>query len=112
MDKRKLIIAGVVLVLALGGTGAVLAASGDDDRPLRGATYDKAAEAALDHVGEGTVIETEQEGDGYGVEIRKDDGSVVEVELDQDFNVTGTEADDDSGEDEGSDDDDGAGDDD
>jgi hypothetical protein len=76
----------------------VLASAGDDDKPLTGADLDRATEAALDHVGEGQVVETEVGDDGaaFGVEIRKDDGSVVEVNLDGNFEVIGSEADDDS----------------
>jgi len=63
--------------------------------------------AALEHTGGGTVVETEAGDDGaaYGVEIRLEDGRVVEVNLDQDFNVIGDEADDD-----GANDQDGSGD--
>ncbi len=104
MDKKKkriVVVAIAGLVLAGIGSGVVLAGSGDDE-PLSGSTYDRAAETALGHVGEGSVIETEVGDDGaaYGVEIRKDDGSVVEVNLDQDFNVVGTERDDDGADDE------------
>lgn len=69
----------------------------NDDKPLTGDTLDQATKAALDHVGEGTVVETETGDDGaaYGVEIELEDGSQVEVNLDEDFNVTGEEADDD-----------------
>ncbi len=58
---------------------------------------EQASEAALAHTGGGTVIETEvgDEGAAYGVEIRLDDGSVVEVNLDENFAVTGQEVDDD-----------------
>jgi hypothetical protein len=88
-------------VLRVGvGTGVGIASSTDDDQPIQGDARQRATEVALEHVGQGTVIETEV-GDGgaaYGVEIRLGDGSVVEVELDQNFEVTGTERDDDSGE--------------
>lgn len=100
MDRKaKLVTVGVgaaIAVLAV-GAGIGVAASGDDDAPLGGPTYERATEAALEHVGGGTVIETET-GDGgaaYGVEIRLDDGRVVEVSLDERFDVIGTEADDD-----------------
>ena len=70
---------------------------------------DKATAAALEHTGGGTVTETEVGDDGaaYGVEVRLDDGSQVEVSLDENFKVIGQEADDDGAADE----DDGAGDD-
>jgi hypothetical protein len=98
MSKRKLIV-GVVAVLALlgTGTGVVLASMGDDDRPLNGRALDQATSTALQHVGGGTVVETEVGDDGaaYSVEIRKDDGTVVEVNLDENFKVIGAESDED-----------------
>lgn len=108
MDKRKALIAsGVTVVALLGGTGAVLAGGADDDKPLTGSAYDKATQAAIEHVGGGEAIETEVGDDGaaYGVEVRKDDGSVVEVNLDENFNVTSSEGDDDGPNDDGSNDD-------
>jgi hypothetical protein len=96
--RRKLVIAAVAALAVIGiGTGAVLAVVGDDDRPLQGSALDRATAAALDHVGGGRVIETEVGDDGaaYGVEIMRPDGSVVEVSLDRDFQVIGTEGDDD-----------------
>lgn len=97
MSKRKLIVAVAVLAVLGAGTGAVLASAGDDDRPLQGTALERATSAALRHVGGGTVVETEVGDDGaaYGVEIRKDDGSVVEVNLDESFKVIGAESDDD-----------------
>ena len=96
--KRMWVIAGVLALALVGGGAAIaVATAGDDDRPLTGSDLDRASAAALEHTGGGTVIETEVGDDGaaYGVEIRLDDGSVVEVGLDQDFNVIGEEADDD-----------------
>jgi hypothetical protein len=61
------------------------------------------------------VIETEVGDDGaaYGVEVRLDDGSVVEVNLDESFSVISEEQDDDASPDgDGPNDEDGAGDDD
>lgn len=98
MDKRKMIVAIVAgLALASVGTGVVLAGSGDNDKPLQGSALDQATSAAVEYVGGGTVVETEMGDDGaaYGVEIRKDDGSVVEVNLDENFKVIGSENDDD-----------------
>ena len=109
MDKKRNLMASAATVLAVlsVGTGVGIASSRDDDQPLAGDSRRRAIDAALEHVGQGSVIETEMGDDGaaYGVEIRLDDGSVVEVELDEDFDVTGTEQDDDSGEVEGTDDD-------
>jgi hypothetical protein len=99
MDRKRKWMAGGTLAVAViaGGTGLAIASAGDDDRPLIGSDLDQASAAALAHTGGGTVIETEAGDDGaaYGVEVRLDDGSVVEVSLDRDFQVLGSEQDDD-----------------
>lgn len=95
--RTRWIVVGTLAIALIGGGAAVaVATGGDDDKPLTGSNLEKATAAALQHTG-GTVIETEIGDDGaaYGVEIRRDDGSVLEVNLDQDFNVIGAEADED-----------------
>jgi hypothetical protein len=107
MDRRKRWIAGAAIALTVvgGGTSIAIATGLGDDEPLAGSTLEQATDAALAHTGGGTVIETEVGDDGaaYGVEIRLDDGRIVEVELDENFNVIGQETDDDgaNAEDEG-----------
>ena len=61
-----------------------------------GPALDKCTTAALAHTGGGTVTETEVGDDGaaYGVEIRLADNSEIEVNLDADCVVIGTEAED------------------
>ena len=97
MDRKTRWIGGGALAFALigGGTGVAVAAGGDD-RPLTGSASEKATAAALQHTGGGTVIETEAGDDGaaYVVEIRLDDGRVVEIDLDANFQVIGQESDD------------------
>jgi uncharacterized membrane protein YkoI len=105
MDRRTRWIAGgaVGLVVIGGGTGiAIATGAADDDEPLTGSELERASAAALEHTGGGTVIETEAGDDGaaYGVEIRLEDGRVVEVTLDQRFEVIGDEADDDGADEE------------
>ena len=99
MARKHRWIAGAAIALAVvgGGAGLAIANGGDDDRPLAGSALEQATAAALEHTGGGTVIETEVGDDGaaYGVEVRLDDGSVVEVALDEGFGVIGEEADDD-----------------
>ena len=106
--NRKLVLM-AVLVLAIGAVSAgfAIAASGDDDKPLTGSTLAKAKAAALEQTGGGTVVETEMGDDGaaYGVEVRLGDGSQVEVNLDENFNVIGAAADDDGQGEDGPDDD-------
>jgi hypothetical protein len=99
MRRRMIVIAAsVAAVAALAVGGVAWATAGGDEAPLPGDAKTKAVEAALAHVGGGAVLETEAGDDGaaYGVEIRRADGSVVEVQLDSSFNVTGSEADDDT----------------
>jgi hypothetical protein len=107
MTRKKILIIAIAALAVIGiGAGTVMAVS--DDQPLQGDARARAMAEALEHVGGGQVIETEVGDDGaaYGVEIQRPDGSVVEVSLDQNFRVIGTEGDDDSaGESEGPNDD-------
>jgi len=94
----------IVGVVAVGGGVAVAAGGGDDDAtdtPITGSELDRASAAALEHTGEGRVTETEKgdEESLYEVEVTLDDGSQVDVQLDENFDVVGDEADSDSGED-------------
>jgi uncharacterized membrane protein YkoI len=100
MNKRRkiIIVGGSVLALAAGGAGVAVATGGSDDEnsaPIQGAELSKAEAAALDSVGQGRVTETEKgdEESLYEVEVTKDDGSQVDVQLDADFNVVGSKTD-------------------
>jgi hypothetical protein len=99
MQRRTkwILTAGLAVAGIIGGAGTVMASGADDDAPLTGEQRDKAVAAAKAHVGDGQVTDTEIGDDGaaYGVEILKPDGTQVEVNLDKDYRVTGTEADDD-----------------
>ena len=66
---------------------------GDDSGPITGEALDRASEAALAHTGEGRVTETEidDEESYYEVEVTLDDGSQVDVQLDEAFNVVSDE---------------------
>ncbi len=97
MTRRTRWIAGGAVALALVGGGAgFAAASSGDDEPLAGPALEQASAAALEHTGGGTVVDSEIGDDGaaYSVEVRRADGSVVEVSLDARFRVIGEEADD------------------
>ena len=89
----KWIAAGVAAAaVAIGGVGMTLAnGDGDGDTQLTGNDLDRASQAALAHTGGGTVLESEAGDDGaaYSVEVKLDDGTVVDVKLDESFNVTG-----------------------
>jgi hypothetical protein len=107
--KRMSLIAASAAVAIAGSVGAAAAVSGDDgtqDRPIPASDLEQAEKAALETTGEGTVTDTEvdDEQSKYEVEVTLNDGSQVDVQLDETFQVVGTE-------DEGSDDQPGADDD-
>ena len=89
-------IAGGALAAALmaGATGVALGATDDhDEAPLTGEAFESATEAALADVGGGTVAGAESDDGGYEVEIRREDGTSVEVTVDRDFEVVRREVD-------------------
>jgi hypothetical protein len=100
INVRTLVIAAAVaMLLALGGAGIAYANGGDSEEQVTGPDAEKAKSAAIAAMGGGTVTEVERD-DGYGtgvfeVEVKRDDGSQVEVHLDRDLNVVGQEADED-----------------
>jgi uncharacterized membrane protein YkoI len=100
MTRNKKIIAVVASVAALGGGGAAIASAtgavgGDSEKPINGPALEQASAAALAHTGQGSVSDTEvgDEESSYEVEVTLDDGSETDVQLDRDFNVVGSEAD-------------------
>ena len=99
--RTKAIIAGAAIAAAsITGAGIAIGAGEDDDdssdQPITGVELERASEAALNFTGEGTVTDTEIEDEEsyYEVEVTLDDGSQVDVQLDEGFNVVGSEADD------------------
>ena len=109
MSRKVLLIAALIVVVGAVSAGFAIAAAGGDEQPLTGSTLEKAKAAALAHTGGGTVTETESGDDGaaYSVEVQLADGHQVEVNLNSNFEVIGSAADDDGpGADEGSGDDD------
>ncbi len=95
--KRIWVAAATVGVLTLGtGAGVAYATSGDNDNnPISGDALSQASAAALAETGGGRVTETEEgdEDSYYEVEVTKDDGSQVDVQLDQAFHVVSTKTD-------------------
>jgi uncharacterized membrane protein YkoI len=97
--RTKFVLAGALAIAAVGGSAAAVAATagGDDENTpaITGSALDQASAAALAETGGGTVTETEvgDEESYYEVEVRLDDGSSVDVQLDRSFNVVGSEAD-------------------
>jgi uncharacterized membrane protein YkoI len=91
------VVAGVLVLLALGGTGAAIASNDDDatDTAITGSAYDRAAKAALAETGGGQVTGSEvgDEESYYEVEVTLDNGQQVDVQLDKDFHVVGSDSD-------------------
>jgi uncharacterized membrane protein YkoI len=99
-------VVGTALAVLAGSGAAIAGASGDDDdaAPDRvseeitdRAVVERASAVALRDTGGGTVTEVEVADDGltgYGVEVRREDGTEVEVNVGRDFTVTSVERDD------------------
>ena len=98
-NRTKLFIIGAAVVGAAAVPAVASAGNGSDatevDVPITGPDLEKASAVALEHMGEGRVTETEIEDEEsyYEVEVTLGDGSQVDVQLDEQFNVVGTEAD-------------------
>lgn len=99
-DRKKwYVAAGIVVVLALAAIGGVSAAGAlgadDNEQPITGPALERASAAALEHTGGGQVTETEvgDEDSYYEVEVTLPDGSQVDVQLDEAFNVVGANPD-------------------
>jgi uncharacterized membrane protein YkoI len=103
MNKRTKIVLGAAAAAVIAGIGAGGVATaadtgggGDDsaDVPLTGEDLQRASEAALAETGGGEVVdsEVESEENGYEVEVNLDGGRQVEVQLDQNFAVVSSEA--------------------
>jgi hypothetical protein len=106
--RSRLIRIGVVLavlaVLAVGGT-AWAVSSDDGDESVTGPAADRARAAALTHVENGTATAVEREsedGATWEVEVRRADGSTVDVLLDERYKLVALEGDSDTVDDDGS----------
>ena len=94
-NKKTAIIVGAVTALTLGGAGTAIAAGGDDDageQSITGGALDKAKDAALAETdgGKVTATEVDDEESKYEVEVTKN-GHQIDVQLDENFDVVGTE---------------------
>ncbi|WP_448626500.1 PepSY domain-containing protein [Geodermatophilus sp. URMC 64] len=102
--NRKFLVAAGAAVLVAVGTGVAVASGGSDARegpdvPVTGDALRKASDAALAATGGGRVTGTEvgDEESYYEVEVTLDDGSRVDVQLDEDLAVVGSAADEEDG---------------
>lgn len=82
-------------VIVLAGGSLALASSDDgadpseSETPISGSSLEKASDAALAHTGEGSVTGTEvgDEESYYEVEVTLDNGSQIDVQLNEQFQV-------------------------
>jgi uncharacterized membrane protein YkoI len=91
--SKRVILPTIAALAALGIGGVVWSSAANAD--LRGSERDRVGNAAVRAVG-GTVVEVEasdDRGEFYEVELRKDDGTEVKVSLDKDLNVVSQEVD-------------------
>ncbi len=93
--RRAATVAATLALAAVAGAGLAFGlASGDDEHPITGPELQQASEAALAHTGGGRGTDTEvgDEEGYYEVEVTLDDGTEIDVHLDENFNVLGTES--------------------
>jgi uncharacterized membrane protein YkoI len=100
-SSTKIMAGAAVAAAVAGGAGVASAAGGSDDAAegpdaaITGDALQRAEEAALAETGGGRVTGTEVEDEEsyYEVEVTLEDGSQVDVQLDRDFVVVGSDAD-------------------
>ncbi len=88
LRSKRVIVPSIAAVAALGIGGVAWASTANAD--LEGSERDRVSSAAVDAVGGGKVVDAEtsdDRGEAYEVEVRKTDGSEVDVTLDKDLNV-------------------------
>jgi uncharacterized membrane protein YkoI len=94
-SRRYVIVGGSVLALAAAGAGTAIA-TGDDEGGATGPSADRAKAAALELFpgGHANAVERDSEnGATWEVEVRKADGSTVDVRLDQNYRLVVVESD-------------------
>ena len=94
MQKRTKIAIGIAAIAVAGAvplSGIAGAASGETDQPITGEALDRASEAALRLVGvcELSVTDIGDEYSIFDVEVTRDYGREVDVQLDENFAVVG-----------------------
>lgn len=98
LRRKRVILPAIAAVVALGAGGVVWSSAANAD--LQGGERDRVGAAATAAVGGGTVLDAESSddrGEAYEVEVRKDDGTTVDVTLDEQLRTVGQDADDRTG---------------
>jgi hypothetical protein len=96
-SRRYLVVAGSALALAAGGAGVAMATGADEgDNGVSGPAAEKATAAALRVTdgGHANAVERDSEdGATWEVEVAKNNGSTVDVRLDQNYRLVVVEGD-------------------
>jgi hypothetical protein len=92
MSRRGLIAIAALVIVGAGAAGVAVvgaATSDDSEPPITGEALERATAAALAHTRGGRVTDTEvgDEDSYYEVEVTLDNGSQVDVQLDESFHV-------------------------
>lgn len=95
-SKKYVIVGGAILALAAGGAGTAIATNGGDEGGATGPGADRAKAAALElypgsHAN--SVERDSENGATWEVEVQRQDGSTVDVRLDQNYKLVVAEAD-------------------
>ena len=93
LRRKRVILPTIAALAVLGVGGTVWTASANDS--VQGDERDRVGAAAVEAAGGGTAADVESSddrGEAYEVEVRMDDGTEVDVTLDQDLNVVSQEA--------------------
>jgi uncharacterized membrane protein YkoI len=88
LRSKRILVPTLAAVAAFGVGGVVWATTANAD--LAGSERDRVGAAATEAAGGGTVVDAETSddlGQAYEVEVRMDDGTEVEVDLDDELNV-------------------------
>ena len=97
LQRRKLwtALGGGVVVVGVILIGAAFADDDDEDVPITGEELERASAAALAFTGGGEVTDSEKgdEESLYEVEVRMPNGDQIDVQLDENFEVVGSEVD-------------------
>ncbi len=90
-SRKSVLAGGTAALLAAGGLGAAAAAADPEDPGMTSADLQRVADAAIAAAGGGRVTATEFDDGAHEVEVTLDDGTEVDVRLDRDLTVLGTQ---------------------
>ena len=91
--RSKRVVIPAVAAVAVLAVGSLVWSSAASDN-LNDNEFDRASTAAVQAAGGGQVTDSEKDRNGYELEVTREDGTEVDIYLDENFNVTGNREDD------------------